>query len=116
MSAVTRLLIAALGGEGGGVLSGWVVAAAQAQGHAVQAQHVAVGDRELSLRNVNSFLSQYDGGDGVKTGYTEEAGRTLSASATRNGHRVYAVILNDNNRYATAGALIDWAFDNYTWP
>lgn len=78
--------------------------------------HVAVGDRELSLRNVNSFLSQYDGGDGVKTGYTEEAGRTLSASATRNGHRVYAVILNDNNRYATAGALIDWAFDNYTWP
>ncbi|MCB1436791.1 MAG: indolepyruvate oxidoreductase subunit beta family protein [Rhodobiaceae bacterium] len=40
MSAVTRLLIAALGGEGGGVLSGWVVAAAQAQGHAVQATSV----------------------------------------------------------------------------
>lgn len=78
--------------------------------------HVASGDRELSLRNVNSFLSQYDGGDGVKTGFTEEAGRTLSASATRNGHRVYAVIFNDNSRYATAEALIDWAFENYTWP
>jgi D-alanyl-D-alanine carboxypeptidase len=76
----------------------------------------AYGDRELSMRNVNSFISQADGADGVKTGYTEEAGRTLSASATRNGHRVYAVILNDNNRYATAEALIDWAFENYTWP
>src|SRR3546814_276269 len=76
----------------------------------------AHGDRELSMRNVNSFLSQFEGGDGVKTGYTEAAGRTLSASATRDGHRVYAVILNDNNRYATAGALIDWAFENYTWP
>jgi len=74
------------------------------------------GDRPLSLRNVNSFLSQFQDADGVKTGYTEEAGRTLSASATRNGHRVYAVILNDNNRYSTAGALIDWAFENYTWP
>ena len=76
----------------------------------------AYGDRELSMRNVNSFISQVDGADGVKTGYTEEAGRTLSASATRNGHRLYAVILNDNNRYATAGDLIDWAFDNFTWP
>jgi D-alanyl-D-alanine carboxypeptidase len=75
----------------------------------------AYGDRELSMRNVNSFISQATGADGVKTGYTEEAGRTLSASATRNGHRVYAVILNDNNRYATAEALIDWAFANYTW-
>ena len=76
----------------------------------------AYGDRELSMRNVNSFISQVDGADGVKTGYTEEAGRTLSASATRNGHRLYAVILNEQNRYATAGDLIDWAFDNFTWP
>lgn len=74
------------------------------------------GDRRLSLRNVNSFLSQFQDADGVKTGFTEEAGRTLSASATRNGHRVYAVVLNDNNRYSTAGELIDWAFENFTWP
>lgn len=75
----------------------------------------ANGDRALNLRNVNSFISQYEGADGVKTGYTEQAGRTLSASATRDGHRLYAVVLNDNNRYSTAEALIDWAFKNYTW-
>lgn len=75
----------------------------------------AVGDRNLSMFNVNSFLSQFDDGDGVKTGFTEAAGRTLSASATRNGHRVYAVIMNDNARYEDAGDLIDWAFRNHTW-
>ncbi|MCK9487343.1 MAG: serine hydrolase [Dehalococcoidia bacterium] len=75
----------------------------------------AVGDRDLSMFNVNSFLTQFDASDGVKTGFTGEAGRTLSASATRNGHRVYAVVLNDNDRYADAGDLIDWAFRNHTW-
>ena len=81
-----------------------------------QRNWTAAGDRDLSVHNVNSFLTQFADADGVKTGYTEEAGRTLSASATRNGHRLYAVILNDNNRYATAGALLDWAFENHSWP
>jgi indolepyruvate ferredoxin oxidoreductase beta subunit len=36
----TTLLISALGGEGGGVLTGWIVAAAQSQGLAVQATSV----------------------------------------------------------------------------
>jgi D-alanyl-D-alanine carboxypeptidase len=75
----------------------------------------AVGDRNLSMFNVNSFLTQATGADGVKTGFTEEAGRTLSASATRDGHRLYAVILNDDNRNADATALLDWAFANYSW-
>lgn len=75
----------------------------------------AVGDRDLGMFNVNSFLTQFNDSDGVKTGYTGEAGRTLSASATRNGHRVYAVIMNDNERYEDAGDLIDWAFRNFTW-
>lgn len=80
-----------------------------------QRSWTAVGQRSLSMFNVNSFLSRASGADGVKTGYTEEAGRTLSASVTRDGHRVYAIILNDDDRYADAGELIDWAFANYAW-
>ena len=38
--SVTRLLITALGGEGGGVLTGWIVAAARDAGLAVQATSV----------------------------------------------------------------------------
>ncbi len=37
---LVRLLICAMGGEGGGVLTGWIVAAARAQGLAVQATSV----------------------------------------------------------------------------
>ncbi len=67
------------------------------------------------MRNVNAFLQRYPGADGVKTGYTEEAGNTLSASVTHNGHRVYVVLLNDTNRYTDAQALLDWVFANYAW-
>ena len=76
----------------------------------------AAGDRNLSMVNVNSFLGQYGSADGVKTGFTEAAGRTLSASAVRDGNRVYAVVLNDPNRHTTAEELIEWAFINHTWP
>ncbi len=76
----------------------------------------ASGGRPLSMLNVNQFLKSYPGADGIKTGFTDEAGSTLAVSATRNGHRVYAVFLNDDNRYTDAKAMMDWAFANHTWP
>lgn len=74
------------------------------------------GSRSYAVHNINSFLFNYDGADGVKTGYTNSAGHTLVASATRNGHRLYAVLLNDQTRYMDAAALLDWAFAHHTWP
>ncbi len=74
------------------------------------------GSREYPVYNVNSFLFHYDGADGVKTGYTNGAGRTIVASATRDGHRLYAVLLNDQALYTDAAALLDWAFANHSWP
>jgi D-alanyl-D-alanine carboxypeptidase len=76
----------------------------------------ASGGRQIELRNVNRFLSLYAGADGVKTGFTEDAGRTLIASASRNGHRLYAVLLNAPVRFDDAAALMDWAFANHRWP
>ncbi len=73
------------------------------------------GSRTYDVHNVNSFLFNYPGADGVKTGYTMSAGRTLVASATRDGHRLYAVLLNDQALYTDAYALLDWAFANYSW-
>jgi D-alanyl-D-alanine carboxypeptidase (penicillin-binding protein 5/6) len=73
------------------------------------------GSRPMALYNGNSFLRAYPGADGVKIGFTESAGFTLVASATHNGHRLYAVVLNTTQRDADAGALLDWAFANYTW-
>ena len=78
--------------------------------------YTAKGARTLSMYNTNALLSTYPAADGVKTGFTDEAGRMLAASAMKNGHRVYVVLLNDQNRDVDARALLDWAFNNHTWP
>lgn len=75
----------------------------------------AQGSRTIPLSNVNTFLPIYPGADGVKTGFTEEAGRTLVASVTKNGRRVFVVILNSTNRDGDAKSLFDWAFSTYIW-
>lgn len=82
----------------------------------VTPSRIAQGSRDLYLRNVNSFLNRYPGADGMKTGFTDEAGRTLAASATRDGRRLHVVLLNAPNRFADAAALLDWAFDTWCWP
>ena len=76
---------------------------------------VANGNRKLTLYNINGFLNSYDDADGIKTGYTDDAGRTFVGSATRDGHRVYVVLLDSSNRYGQAAELLDWAFENHTW-
>lgn len=82
----------------------------------VQATHWTItGEKRWDLSNINSLLYAYPGADGVKTGYTRSAGKTIVASATREGHRLYVVLLNDQRQMEDAAALLDWAFANHTW-
>ncbi len=76
----------------------------------------AKGSRTIQVANINGFLYSYAGADGIKTGYTRGAGHTLAASATRNGHRLYAVILNSDSKDSDAARLLTWAFTNFDWP
>lgn len=63
------------------------------------------------VRTTNHFIrSQYAGANGLKTGYTEAAGECLIASATRDGHTLIVVLLNDDNRWVDAPALLDYGF------
>ncbi|NLC52629.1 MAG: D-alanyl-D-alanine carboxypeptidase [Firmicutes bacterium] len=48
---------------------------------------------ESFLRNTNNLVRFYDGCDGLKTGYTSEAGYCLVATAQRNGVRLLAVVM-----------------------
>ena len=63
--------------------------------------------------NHNKLLRTYNGSTGVKTGYTEAAGRCLVSSAERNGENYICVTLNDRNDWADHTNLLDFAFDNY---
>jgi D-alanyl-D-alanine carboxypeptidase len=80
------------------------------------ASWTARGSRTLQLHNINPFLFSYPGADGLKTGYTRRAGATMAASATRDGHRVYVVLLNAPARESDTQALMDWAFASFAWP
>jgi D-alanyl-D-alanine carboxypeptidase len=67
------------------------------------------------LRNLNGLLFSYEGADGVKIGYTEIAGHTIVASATRDGHRVYVSLLGSRNLTGDSTALLDWVWKNFSW-
>lgn len=63
--------------------------------------------------NKNKTLWEYKDGDGVKIGYTMNAGRCLVSSATRNGMRLIAVSLNAPNWFNDNYRLFDYGFENF---
>jgi D-alanyl-D-alanine carboxypeptidase len=73
-----------------------------------------VGD-DYYLHNLNPLLGSYDGADGVKIGWTEIAGRTMVASATRNGHRVFVSLMGSRALRADCVALFDWVWETFRW-
>ena len=70
-------------------------------------------DKNNIFYNKNQTLWEYEGGDGVKIGYTIAAGRCLVSSATRNGTQLIAVVLNDKNWFKDCYALMDYGFKEY---
>ena len=71
---------------------------------------------QTMLVNTNKLLRRYDGITGLKTGTTGGAGVCISASATRNGLNLIAVVLGANSsaeRFEAAAKLLDYGFANY---
>ena len=66
-----------------------------------------------SFTNHNKLLWRYEGCIGLKTGYTELAGRTLVSAARRDGTTLICVTLNAPSDWADHAALFDWGFANY---
>ncbi len=64
--------------------------------------------------NKNKMLWQFDGGDGVKTGFTKKAGRCLVSSATRDGMQLVCVVLNCGPMWNESSALLEYGFKNYS--
>jgi D-alanyl-D-alanine carboxypeptidase len=65
-----------------------------------------------ALENMNLLLGFYPGAVGVKTGYTDLAGQTIVAAASREGRTVIVSVLGSTfDIYADAAALLDWAFE-----
>lgn len=68
---------------------------------------------DRALYNENRLLWLYPGADGVKTGWTSEAGRCFIGSATRDGWQLAAVVLDAPEMWADTTALLDWGFTSF---
>ena len=74
------------------------------------------GGRVTMLTNTNKLIRNYDGCDGIKTGFTNAAGFCLSASAQKGDTRMIAVVLggaDSKTRFAEAEKLLNYGFSNY---
>lgn len=65
--------------------------------------------------NKNKMLKNYPGAIGVKTGYTQEAGRCLVSAAQRNGMTLVCTVLNCPTMYERSTQLLDDAFAAYSY-
>jgi len=73
-------------------------------------RHTVDGPPLYLFVSTNPLLGTYPGVDGVKTGYTDDAGPSFAASAVRDGRRLVSVILNSSNIARETESLLDWAF------
>jgi len=72
-------------------------------------------NRKLWLVNTNKLVRFYKGVDGFKTGYTNEAGYCLTATANK-GFRVIAVVMGEETselRNKEVSELLDYAYATY---
>lgn len=65
------------------------------------------------LRNKNKLLFSMDGCNGVKTGFTDDAGRCLVTSCERDGMDIVCVVLNSRPMFEESQRLIEKAFSEY---
>lgn len=71
---------------------------------------------EVYLSNTNRMVRYYQGCDGLKTGYTREAGNGIAATARRGHTRFLAVVLGSptvDDRYNAARTLLDYGFSHF---
>lgn len=75
--------------------------------------NTAQGSSEFGLANTNKLLKQYDGCNGLKTGSTSLAKYCVSATATRGGVTLIAVIMAAQDykiRFSEAATLLNYGF------
>jgi len=80
-------------------------------------------EKPITQSNRNSLLGKYEGIDGLKTGYIDEAGYNIAATAERGDMRLIAVMLGIPDvgrvngavvRTRESEALLDYGFANFT--
>lgn len=64
---------------------------------------------EIDLSNETNLLTSYPGVEGVKDGYTPEAGLCLVTYLNYGGHKIVGIILNSQDRRGEMKTLLDYS-------
>lgn len=73
-------------------------------------------NRTTSMTNTNKLLKKFKACDGGKTGFTNEAGFCLAATANKDNMRLISVVLgadSSDNRFASTINMFNYGFANY---
>lgn len=73
-------------------------------------------DNKFWLVNTNKLVRFYNGVDGLKTGYTEEAGYCLTATIKKDNMRLIAVAMGEptsNTRNSEVSSLLDYGYNMF---
>ncbi len=71
---------------------------------------------QFGLSNTNKLVRFYPGATGLKTGFTSGAGYCLSATATRDGLSLVAVVMGaetSQERFGACKSMLDYGFANF---
>lgn len=74
------------------------------------------GNQKFWLVNTNKLLKQYQGVDGLKTGYTKEAGYCIVTTCKKNGLRLIGVLMNEEKsqtRNEDMKELLNYGYSKY---
>lgn len=77
---------------------------------------ILINGVQKELYNTNELLGNLNGINGVKTGFTNNAGRCLVCSCIRNGMNIISVVLGaDTKKFRTKDSIqiIEYAYENF---
>ncbi|MBQ8762086.1 MAG: D-alanyl-D-alanine carboxypeptidase [Clostridia bacterium] len=82
----------------------------------VSTKSITIGEGESKrlLLNKNKLLSKLDGCIGVKTGFTDDAGRCLVSACERDNLKLVSVVFNCGPMFEESQELLELGFENFS--
>ena len=79
---------------------------------------ITINNNQKQLKNTNALLFDYPYTTGMKTGFTDDAGRCLSASASKDNLNLIAVVLGSESsqiRFSETKQILEETFEKYNY-